>query len=211
MRAVLRSKSAKSGNCRRRRIYRPHVAVAATDEVVTRASFWKSSWCKALLLLVQALEPRDKTVLGALPNFFNACIHHYINQQQIDMKRGGGKTPSPESGGAGPSPSVGADMGSSNPISPSPPFPPQASSSPAPPLGTERSRPADISAYIEPGVLEDKKRQNKRREPLFYIPAIPAFKWLRQYQLKKDLFWDCQVRKSASAGGEEGRGDERKG
>ena len=120
------------------------------------------------------------------------------------MKRGGGKIPPPDSGGTGPSPYVGVG----------PPPPPQASSAAAPPLGTERDRPLDLSAYLEPGLrdgmLEEKKRRNKRRDPWFYMPTVPAFKWLQQYQPKKDLFWDLQVRPSAASGGEEGMKEGRK-
>lgn len=118
------------------------------------------------------------------------------------MKRGGDKTSPPGSGGTEPS-------------SPPPPPPPQATSSPAPALGTARDRPLDLSAYLEPGLrdgmLEEKKRRNKRREPWFYIPTVPAFKWLRQYQAKKDLFWDLQVRTSAASDGNGGMEEGKEG
>lgn len=123
------------------------------------------------------------------------------------MKRGGGKTPPPDSDGTGPSPYVGASSGPSPPTPPLPPTPPQAASSPAPAL-IERDQPLDLSAYLEPGLrdgmLEEKKRRNKRREPWFYMPTVPAFKWLREYQPKRDLFWDLQVWTLAAADREGG-------
>ena len=118
---------------------------------------------------------------------------HSHSTTQATMKRGGGKTPPPnDASGTGSSPYVSTGPKPFPPIPPPPPPPPQSASAPGPPLGTERDRPLDLSAYLEPGLrdgmLEEKKRRNKRREPWFYMPTVPAFKWLREYQPKKDLF-----------------------
>jgi hypothetical protein len=74
---------------------------------------------------------------------------------------------------------------------------PPAGGSASPPRLSDRRGPRDLSSYIEPGVrdgmLEEKKKLNRRREPMLYLPTVPAWNWMRNYHVRRDLFWDLQV------------------